>query len=285
MPANPPSSTVFKLTSLLIVLAAFATRHAFADVDTLYVAGLAVVALWIMQAQEAAPGKGWGWVRGLAGATVLPVHALLLAGVVAGPTLFTKKDGKEGAPRFVSAPSKMTAAAGGGCGSGGCGGASGGCGGGASGGGCGSGGCGGGAGGCGSGGCGAGSAMAAKPANTAQQRSNVAMAPNQPRPGFFQVPQGSNIRPVPAAPGFTMSPQAPRPAQPGSAPIPNTAFHPATSAISSPAPASPQVSTPVPAPAVTPPAKPAEAPPVAQPKVAEAPPAASQAAAPAPPSN
>ena len=141
------SSSLIKLTGLLIVLAAFATHHAFADFDTLYVAGLAVVALWIMQAQESVSAPGWGWVKGLVGATVLPVHGLLLAGIIAGPTLFVKKDG---APHFVSTAAKSSAASAG-CGSGcGCG-SGGGCG--ASGG----GGCGSGAGGCGSsGGAGAG---------------------------------------------------------------------------------------------------------------------------------
>ena len=88
MNSHITSTTVIKLSSLIIVLAAFATRHVFADFDTLYVAGLAVVALCFMQAQETATDSGWGWVKGSVGATVLPVHGLLLAGIVAGPTLF-----------------------------------------------------------------------------------------------------------------------------------------------------------------------------------------------------
>lgn len=82
------------------MLAAFATRHAFTDFDTLYVAGLAVVVLWIMHSQEAVSGSGWSWVKGLVGANVLPVPGLPLAGIVAGPTLFTKIDNliRVGAP-------------------------------------------------------------------------------------------------------------------------------------------------------------------------------------------
>ena len=113
-------ASVFKFTSLFVGLLSFATRHAFADFDTLCIAGLAVAVLWIMQAQEAVSGSGWSWVNGLVGATVLPVHGLLLAGIVAGPTLFTKND----TPHFVSTSAKTaaTATAGGGCGgAGGCG--------------------------------------------------------------------------------------------------------------------------------------------------------------------
>ena len=211
MPPAPRSSTLFKLTSLVIVLVAFATRHVFADFDTFYVAGLAVAALWIMQAQETSPGSGWGWVRGLAGAAALPVHGLLLAGIVAGPAIFNKKEKEAQTPRFVSMPVKSAKPAGG-CGSGGCGGSAGGCGGGASGGGCGSS-----AGGCGSGGaCGGGKSATAASQQGAVQRSNAGMAPSQPRPGFFQVPQGLPANRTGNAPtAFTVTPQPAHPAQPG----------------------------------------------------------------------
>ena len=235
---TPSSSTVFKLTSLVIVLAAFATRHAFADFDTLYVAGLAVAALWIMQAQEAAPSSGWNWVRGLAGAAVLPVHGLLLAGIVAGPAIFTKKDAQT--PHFVGTPVKQAKPAGG-CGSGGCGGAAGGCGGSAGGGGCGSS-----AGGCGAGGsCGSGSSATAATQQAAIQRPNAAMATSQPRPGFFQVPQGAASRPSNAPATFNVMPQPGRPAQPGTA----TAMARPNVQTFAPAP-TPQVSPPTPTPAV-----------------------------------
>ncbi len=193
------SSSALKLAGLLIVLAAFAARHAFADFETLYVAGFAVVALWVIQAQEQAPGGGWGWTRNLFSGAVLPVHGLLLVGLLAGPALFAKRQG----PHLVSTP--VTTAAGG-CGSAGCGGGAAGCGATAGGGGCGASG-----GGCSAGGgCGAGAAttMAKKPAAPGGPRVVVppAAVTSQVKPGFFQLPPGGAlparpavVMPVPAA--------------------------------------------------------------------------------------